>query len=90
MKTEGGLIYAVEFEAAFVDDMNPVILNDFNTLVYEQIKSTKDLPLYNAEKRRIDGSWAKFPVVARVETSDITSWNGPKNMKHIYKLKWRI
>ena len=35
MKTEGGLTYAVEFEAAFVDDMNPTILGDFYKLVGE-------------------------------------------------------
>ena len=89
MKIEGGLTYAVEFEAAFVDDMNPMILSDFNSLVYDKYKDkTVDLPIYNVEKRMIDGSWATIPMISKVKTSDI-NWNGPKNMKYIYKLKWR-
>ena len=102
MKTDGGLTYAVEFEAAFVDDMNPIILKDFNSLVYKYKDSTSALPVYNADKRMIDGSWATIPIIAKNDITDgylemensegkkvKVPWNGPKNMKHIYKLKWR-
>lgn len=89
MKTEGGLTYAVEFEAAFVDDMNPMILTDFNSLVYDSYYNiTEDLPFYNVEKRMIDGSWATIPMIAKVDTNKVP-WNGPKDMRHTYKLKWR-
>ena len=51
MKEDGGLTYAIEFEAAFVDDMNPTIITDFNQLVYDYVANTEDLPIYNIEKR---------------------------------------
>jgi hypothetical protein len=93
LKVEGGLTYAVEFEAAFVDDMNPTILTDFNQLVYGYKDSTVDMPLYDVNKRMIDGSWATMPIISKVTVNDgnikSSIWNGPDRMKHIYKLKWR-
>lgn len=87
---EGGLRYAVSFEAAFVDDMNPTILADFNSLVAGYKDRTVDLPLYDIKNHMIDGSWATIPMVFKVETKNIKSiWNGPATMSHIYKLKWR-
>lgn len=88
MKTEGGLTYAVEFEAAFLDDLDPVILTDFNDLTYNYIKSTKDLPVFNFSKGIVDGRWATMPVIVRANRP--TNWNGPSDMKYSYKLKWRI
>lgn len=89
MKVEGGLRYAVDFEAAFIDDMNPTILADFNQLVMPYTDNTKDLPVYNQSKRMIDGSWAKMPIISRV-SNEVKSWNGPSTMKYSYKLKWRV
>ena len=90
IKPDGGLRYAIDFEAAFIDDMNPTILTDFNQLVYPYITNTRDLPLYNTEKRMIDGRWATMPIISKVEKSRNTIWNGPSTMNHTYKLKWRI
>ena len=90
MKIEGGITYAVEFEAAFVDDMNPTILTDFNSLVYDKYKdSTVDLPIYDTNTRSINGEWATIPMISKVPKEKNSSWNGPKTMNHIYKLKWR-
>lgn len=89
MKADGGLRYSVNFEAAFVEDMNPSILTDFNQLVYEYKSNTKDLPIYNQNKKMIDGSWATIPMISKVMTKNSKSWIGPNDMKHIYKLKWR-
>lgn len=88
MKPDGGLTYAVDFEAAFVDDMNPTILTDFNTIVSPYMGNTSVLPVYNTKKRMIDGRWASIPYVAKVKKG--SNWNGPNSMKHSYKLKWRI
>ena len=92
MKVDGGLRYAVDFEAAFIEDMNPTILTDFNQLVnkYVNINNTSDLPIYNKNKKMIDGRWATTPIISKIDTNKYTAWNGPKDMKHIYKLKWRI
>lgn len=89
MKVDGGLRYTIDFEAAFIDDMNPTILTDFNQLVMPHIpEGAVELPIYNQQKRMIDGSWASMPIITKVKTEGI-EWNGPRSMKHIYKLKWR-
>lgn len=93
LKEDGGLTYAVQFEAAFVDDMNPTILSDFNQIVsqYTTVNDPKLdlLPIYDTNKNMIDGSWASMPLVYKADTGNTKSWNGPNTMKHIYKLKWR-
>lgn len=97
---DGALTYAVDFQAAFMDDLNPYILSDFNSVVnsryinfFDNKSDYKEMPIYDVNKRMIDGRWARFPYVVKV--SNTTSrgakmWNGPKNMKHHYKLKWRV
>lgn len=102
MKVDGGLTYAIDFEAAFVDDMNPAILKDFNQLVYNYYDKTTDLPLYDTKKRMVNGEWATIPVIVKQNivngnlvinkddgTKTYLPWNGPSGMNHIYKLKWR-
>lgn len=89
LKVDNGITYSVNFEAAFVDDMNPTILTDFNQLVTPHIKNTQDLPIYDTNKGMIDGSWAKMPIVTKVPAKNNSIWPGPSNMDHIYKLKWR-
>lgn len=88
IKNDGSLVYAIEFDAAFVDDENPTILTDFNELTYDFIKNTKDLPIYNTSKRIIDGRWAAMPVITKVNKD--ANWLGPQSMNYTYKLKWRV
>lgn len=90
VKVEGGLRYAIEFEAAFVDDMNPTIILDFAYLVnsYRTRAGAQELPIYNSSKRMIDGSWASMPYVVKVPITNDKTWNGPSNMQYRYKLKW--
>lgn len=92
MKVEGGLTYAIDFEAAFIDDMNPLILTDFNRLVapYADRRYKTDLPIYNIEKGMIDGRWANLPIIVKQINSRSSTWNGPDNMEYCYKLKWRV
>jgi len=93
MKVEGGLSYAVEFEAAFIDDMNPTILGDFNTLTFQSINDTytEELPIYNSNIDAVDGRWAAIPhIVKSYRGSNSASWAGPSKMQYTYKLKWRV
>ena len=90
LKAENGLKYSVEFEAAFVDDMNPSILADFNQIVNPYIRGTSYLHIYNTSKRMIDGTWAKMPVVTKVYKTKDKTWNGPSSMNYKYKLTWRV
>ena len=90
LKEENGITYSVDFEAAFVDDMNPSILADFNQLVSPFIRNTENLPIYNSSKRMVDGTWAKMPVITKVHRAYDKNWNGPSSMNHKYKLTWRV
>lgn len=90
LTAENGIKLSVEFEAAFVDDMNPAILTDFNQLVTPYIRGTSYLPIYNTEKRMIDGRLPKMPVVTKVFKSNDKTWIDPSAMKYKYKLTWRV
>lgn len=90
MNTDGGLKYAVDFEAAFVDDLNPTILTDFNTLVSSYVSKTKDLPIYNSDAKMMNGAWAKMPVISKVHRKNSKVWGEPNSMNYTYKLKWRV
>ena len=90
MSNDSTLKYSLDFEAAFLDDLNPTILTDFNQLVLPYINNTKDFPIYNTEKRRMNGGWARMPIISKESKNNSKSWNRPESMKYIYKLKWRI
>ena len=90
LKVDGGLIYAVNFESAFVDDMNPTIISDFNQLVAGYKDRTKDLPIYDVNKRMINGGWADMPMIFKSTNKNNPAWLGPATMGHTYKLKWRV
>lgn len=87
MKADGGLTYSIEFKAAFIDDMNPEIITDFNYIVNSGNNVT-NVPIYNSSTNSIDGRWCKTPYIVRSNKS--TNWLGPNDMKYSYKLKWGV
>ena len=93
MKVDGGLRYSVGFKAAFVEDMNPEILYDFNKLIKDNmIVPTTNLPIYNSATSSVDGRWATVPIIEMKRKTDYAAgvWLGPSNMEYEYKLRWRI
>lgn len=93
LKVDGGLRYSVGMKAAFVDDMNPLILQNFNRIIENNMVVPKTkLPVYNQEHDSVDGRWATVPYITMKKKSDYKPgvWLGPSNMQHIYKLTWRI
>ena len=94
IKSDGGMVYAVEFECAFVDDMNPTILSEFNNLVMNatsEFSSLEDCPVYDPVHGLINGDWARYPVIMKTNVANMNPgyWLGPTNMKYEYLLKWR-
>lgn len=77
----GGLSYSVNFHAQFVDDMNPMILVDFNNLVDKYFKSNAEIPIYDSDHSCINGQWCNSAYVKFVQ---------PQRSKigH-YELVWR-
>jgi len=81
---ESGLIrYSIDWHAQFVEDMNPMILSDFDQLCGKYINPTKDIlkPLWDKKNGRIDGNWIDCPYILKEkDTSRPTGYR--------YKLKW--
>ena len=93
MKVDGGLRYSISMKAAFVDDMNPQILINFNKLIKDNmIVPTTKLPVYNSQYDSVDGRWASIPLITMKPKANYAAgvWLGPNNMSHNYKLTWRI
>lgn len=83
LNNTSGLRFSVSFKSQFVDDMDPSILGDLNTitLANSSLPSTNDiLPVYDKEIGRVNGEWAGLPFIVRNNT---TSTNAR------YQLKWR-
>ena len=90
--TNEGLRYSIDFKSAFIEDMTPEILSDFNAIIkasYPGVDQYEDLPVYNTEYDMIDGRWASCPYIYQVR-QDKKTWLGPAGMKYSYKLGWRL
>lgn len=76
----GGISYSIDCKAAFFDDMDPLILRDFNALTknYRANIATEDSPLY--KDRELNGEIVRSAYI----TTDKV--NGRK----VNKLKWRV
>lgn len=95
MKEGGGLQYSIDFKAFCVDDMNPIILSNFNNLVFSNMGGTNanppgdDFPIYNSTTQSVDGDWALCPYIQVAKCADASTWYSSKGMPYTYKLKWR-
>lgn len=83
---EGVLKVPIDFKAQFVKDMDPLIISDFNKLVYKHTmdKSVKFAPLYEAGT--VDGDWVGMPVVTYAPHGG-RKVGGKESPA--YKLRWR-
>lgn len=74
---------SVNFKAQFVDDMDPSILVDFNTLtVPTGMPAAKDiLPIYDKSIGRVSGEWAGNPFITKTTNAKLGIDQ--------YKFKWR-
>ena len=76
----GGITYSIDCRAAFFDDMDPLILSDFNALTskYRESSTTSESPIY--KNGQVNG---ERPKSAYIKQDTV---NGRK----VYKLKWRV
>lgn len=63
MDSSGGLKFSVDWKCQFVEDMDPLILSDFNHLVAPYTNGKKRLPIYNLEKNAPEYRWAALPYI---------------------------
>lgn len=66
--SSAGLSLSIQWKSAFVEDMNPLILYEFNTLMskYDELGKTSDnvIPTYDYNSGRISRTWASGAFVA--------------------------
>jgi len=63
---DNGLSYSIDFNAAFVEDMNPLILSDFNRLAYTYWESKRNfIDVYDFRYDKADNRPANAAVVVR-------------------------
>ena len=75
-----GLSYSIDCRAAFFDDMDPLILSDFNNISanYRNTVATHDSPIY--KNYQLNGEKPKSAHVVQTTVGN----------KKVYKLKWRV
>lgn len=67
INTSGGISFTENFHADFVEDFDPIILSDFNSLVMPYIKNKNDIPIYDNTNNCINGEWAHMPYFTAVK-----------------------
>lgn len=80
-----GLTFSVDFKAAFVDDMDPLTLSDFNALTSAMIQGKTDMAIYDTSTNMINGNFPSSAYIAQEDNPSSIDYNG----KTKYKLKWR-
>lgn len=80
--------FSLGFHAQFIEDSNPLILCEFNKVVYDYYTSMSNtVDVWN--KNGIDNSWATLPYIIKI--SDVRSRRrAPEGAKNYYdyRLKW--
>jgi hypothetical protein len=77
-----GLKFTVPFKATYVEDSDPIILAEFNSLTNNISTDTTDIPLYDTEIGSVNGEWCTVPYVTRDNDASVDE-------ARIYRLRWR-
>lgn len=78
-----GLRYSIDCKASFIDDCEPLIIGDFNSLVanYTNGRALTKAPIYNPNYDQVDLSAVKVPYI---EVENSNKFTGRKE----YYLRW--
>ena len=79
-----GYKYSVSFHAQFVEDNNPIILQEFNRI--SPANSTNYADVYDTTNCVVDNTWVKWPVIINVANYDKRV--ARRGTHHDYRLKW--
>ncbi len=85
MDKNGGLTYSVPWRSFMIEDMNPLILKDFNELVSKYIRSYNDIPLYDRTTHLPNSKWVTIPYIYEKMSGDLD----PGYRRYNYELRWR-
>lgn len=73
-----GLKLVVPFKATYIEDMDPIILGEFNSLVKNVVPKNPMMNMYDPEIGAVNGEWPSIPYITR-DKGSITKYN----------LRWR-
>lgn len=84
MPESGDIRFTINFKANIIEDSDPAIIEDFNTLVnYKPGTEVKDeMKLYDPSIGAVSGEWANTPYIVMEEGKDFYN-------RRRFKLKWR-
>ena len=93
----GNLNISINWHAAFFEDMDKEILQDFNAVVLNHIGETRiradadnDIKLFDPVTNMSNGAWATYPFIASINLEDDNGLELTRLKKmRRYKLKWR-
>mgnify|MGYP006954111727 CR=1 FL=1 len=77
--SDGALKLPVNFKAQWVEDMDPSILADFNTITSTQVARYSYVPIYNSNTNTVNGKWCATPYIV----------SSTRNNRCVYKLRWK-
>ena len=81
-----GIKYGIDMKAAFVDDMDPIIIRDFNLLAssYAKLHSNNEVSMvYDFENKKTNLLPVACPIIEEAQTIE-----GVSQSKVVYKLKF--
>ena len=79
----GEIKFSISFKSSFVEDMDPIILQDFNNCVKSKLSGySSDIKIYDKSTGLTNGEWCNVPYIAYKANRDI-------NTRYPYLLKWR-
>lgn len=81
-----GFKYSISFHAQFVEDNNPMIIEEFNRITPGR-KKTKYISTYNYDINAVDNSWVRWPKIIRVYSNDDLQVER-KGTSYDYRMKW--
>lgn len=80
---DGNIIHSTTWNATFVEDMDPLILDEFNEVVRKYMSSYSNSEIYDSANGHMNGKWAKIPYIT------YNKKGGYIETMPSYKLKWR-
>ena len=80
-----GFKYSLSFHAQFVEDSNPMIINEFNRISPGN-SSTDFINVYDSDNNVVDNTWARWPRIIVVKENDLQV--ARRGVKYDYRLKW--
>lgn len=85
-----GFKFSVSFHAQFVEDSNPMIINEFNRITpgNDLLNDGKVAKVYDNVNNVVDNTWVRWPKIEYVTNNTYDKRVSDRGTKYDYRLKW--